>query len=54
MGPAHPTGEATSGGLRSVVRRRSGSDLGVATPDGTFVLRALAVAVLPAERQAGP
>jgi uncharacterized protein (TIGR02677 family) len=49
MGPAHPTGEATSGGLRCVVRRRSGSDLGVATPDGTFVLHDLAVAVLPAE-----
>ena len=38
MGPAHPTGEARSGGLRCVVRRQSGSDLGVATPDGTFVL----------------
>lgn len=49
MGPAHPTGEATSGGLRCVVQRRLGSDLGVGTPDGTFVLRDLAVAVLPAE-----
>jgi hypothetical protein len=53
MGPARPTGEATSDGLRCVVRR-SGSDLGVATPDGTFVLRELAVAVLPAERRAEP
>ena len=49
MGPAHPTGEATSGGLRCVVQRRLGSDLGVGTPDGTFVLRDLAVAVLSAE-----
>jgi uncharacterized protein (TIGR02677 family) len=50
MGPSRPTGVATSGDLRCVVGRRSGSDLGVRTPDGTFVLRDLAVAVLPAER----
>jgi uncharacterized protein (TIGR02677 family) len=49
MGPSHPTGQATSGDLHCVVRRRSGSDLDVATPDGTLILHDLAVAVLPAE-----
>jgi uncharacterized protein (TIGR02677 family) len=51
MGPAHPTGEAESYDLRCVVRRQSGSDLGVATADGTFVLHDLAVALLPTEGQ---
>ena len=49
MGPTRPTGEAASGGLRCVVRRRPGEDLAVATPNGTFVLHGLAVTVLPAE-----
>jgi uncharacterized protein (TIGR02677 family) len=52
MGAAGPAGEAVSGGLRCVVRRRPGEDLDVATPDGTFVLHGLAVTVLPAEEPA--
>jgi uncharacterized protein (TIGR02677 family) len=48
MGPTRTTGEAVSEGLRCIVERRSGAELEVATPDGTFVLDELAVTVLRA------
>lgn len=49
MGPTRTKGEAASGVLRCVVERRSGEDLAVSTPDGTFVLHDLAVTVLPVD-----
>lgn len=46
MGPRRDKGEATADGLRCVVERRPGESVAVITPDGTFVLHDLAVAVL--------